>query len=109
MVEVIRSKSDIEAIAKLLKDIESLKADFSVLKEHVDRMCPHLVDDERKRAAQLWEAAQYAHNSADPGEPGPIAVIARGMRDVEERMLVVAKPIDQALEDDLDEDGESGQ
>ena len=87
----VRSKDDIEEIARL-------KTALTVLKERFDQMCPHLVDDERKRAAQLWEAAQYAHYKADPGQPGPIAVIARGLRDTEERMLQLSNAADQSME-----------
>lgn len=69
----------------LQQENEDLRLQNEVLRNAMNRLCPHLLDDERERSRSVWEAASYAHNNSKQGEPGPWAVIAAAIKDGETR------------------------
>ena len=77
--------SDATAQAPEEERIKDLERQNEVLRDVIKKLSPHLLDDERERSRAVWEAALYACDNAQPGQPGPWAVIAAALKDAEER------------------------
>ncbi len=89
-----RQKANV--IRELIDSVEDLK-------RRIAGMSPHLLDEERTRARAVWEAAKFAYDNGQPGDPGPIAVVASALYDAEKRGAAAVASNEAPLED---EDGQ---
>lgn len=66
-------------------EIERLKRDHA---QRIEILTPNLPSDLHRRAKLVWDAAWYAHENGQPGDPGPIALIAAALTDAEHKGAV---------------------
>lgn len=68
-----------ELVSKMRKRIEELE-------EALQRLSPSLPDELRERSRAVWQLALQQHQSGKEGEPGPAGIIARAIREAEEKV-----------------------
>lgn len=66
--------------AELREENEQLKREIT---ERLEILTSPLPPELYKRAKLIWDAAFDAHSTAEPGEPGPVALIAVALKDAE--------------------------